>query len=46
MEPGDILQVFWELERKPRLSVVEDDNDVGNLLEPRSLSTKQLDVLA
>src|SRR5512146_1503595 len=24
---------FWELKRKPRLLVVEDDNDVGNLLK-------------
>lgn len=46
MEPGDILPVFWELERKPRLFVVEDDNDVGNLLKPGILSTKQLDALA
>lgn len=28
-----ILPEFWELERKPRLLVVEDDNDVGNLLK-------------
>lgn len=24
---------FWELKRKPRLLVVEDDNDIGNLLK-------------
>ncbi len=24
---------FWELDRKPRLLVVEDDNDIGNLLK-------------
>jgi DNA-binding response OmpR family regulator len=33
MEPGGVLPEFWELERKPRLLVVEDDNDVGNLLK-------------
>lgn len=33
MEPGGDLPEFWELERKPRLLVVEDDNDVGNLLK-------------
>ena len=33
MEPGSVLPEFWELERKPRLLVVEDDNDVGNLLK-------------
>ena len=32
MEPGGVLPDFWELKRKPRLLVVEDDNDVGNLL--------------
>lgn len=33
MEPkGDLLE-FWELKRKPRLLVVEDDNDIGNLLK-------------
>jgi CheY-like chemotaxis protein len=33
MEPGSVIPDFWELERKPRLLVVEDDNDVGNLLK-------------
>ena len=33
MEPGGVLPHFWELKRKPRLLVVEDDNDVGNLLK-------------
>jgi CheY-like chemotaxis protein len=32
MEPGGVLPEFWELKRKPRLLVVEDDNDIGNLL--------------
>src|SRR5258706_14392122 len=33
MEPGGVMPDFWELKRKPRLLVVEDDNDVGNLLK-------------
>jgi DNA-binding response OmpR family regulator len=33
MEPGGAVPEFWELKRKPRLLVVEDDNDVGNLLK-------------
>ncbi|HKG53891.1 MAG TPA: response regulator [Anaerolineales bacterium] len=33
MEPGGVIPKFWELKRKPRLLVVEDDNDVGNLLK-------------
>lgn len=33
MEPGDVMPEFWELKRKPRLLVVEDDNDIGNLLK-------------
>jgi len=33
MEPGDVMLEFWELKRKPRLLVVEDDNDIGNLLK-------------
>jgi CheY-like chemotaxis protein len=33
MEPVGALPDFWELNRKPRLLVVEDDNDVGNLLK-------------
>ena len=33
MEPGAVMPDFWELNRKPRLLVVEDDNDVGNLLK-------------
>jgi len=33
MEPGGSLPEFWELKRKPRLLVVEDDNDIGNLLK-------------
>jgi len=33
MEPGGILLDFWELKRKPRLLVVEDENDIGNLLK-------------
>jgi len=33
MEPGSARPDFWELDRKPRLLVVEDDNDVGNLLK-------------
>jgi CheY-like chemotaxis protein len=27
------MEEFWELNRKPRLLVVEDDNDIGNLLK-------------
>jgi CheY-like chemotaxis protein len=33
MEPVGAMPDFWELNRKPRLLVVEDDNDVGNLLK-------------
>lgn len=33
MEPVGAVPDFWELNRKPRLLVVEDDNDVGNLLK-------------
>ena len=33
MEPGGVISEFWELKRKPRLLVVEDDNDIGNLLK-------------
>ena len=33
MEPGGAVPEFWELERRPRLLVVEDDNDIGNLLK-------------
>ena len=33
MKREGILPEFWELKRKPRLLVVEDDNDVGNLLK-------------
>jgi CheY-like chemotaxis protein len=33
MEPGGAVPEFWELKRMPRLLVVEDDNDVGNLLK-------------
>lgn len=33
MELGSPMPDFWELERKPRLLVVEDDNDIGNLLK-------------
>jgi DNA-binding response OmpR family regulator len=33
MEPGGVLPHFWDLKRKPRLLVVEDDNDIGNLLK-------------
>jgi CheY-like chemotaxis protein len=30
--PGGMPE-FWELERKPRLLVVEDENDIGNMLK-------------
>ncbi|HEU0294228.1 MAG TPA: TIR domain-containing protein [Anaerolineales bacterium] len=33
MEPGGLKPDFWELDRKPRLLAVEDDNDIGNLLK-------------
>jgi DNA-binding response OmpR family regulator len=33
MEPTGFGPDFWELTRKPRLLVVEDDNDIGNLLK-------------
>jgi len=33
MELGGAIPEFWELKRKPRLLVVEDDNDIGNLLK-------------
>jgi DNA-binding response OmpR family regulator len=33
MEAEELFPEFWELERKPRLLVVEDDNDIGNLLK-------------
>jgi CheY-like chemotaxis protein len=33
MKPKSDLLEFWELKRKPRLLVVEDDNDIGNLLK-------------
>ena len=33
MELTGGLPTFWELERKPRLLVVEDDNDIGNMLK-------------
>jgi CheY-like chemotaxis protein len=32
-EPGSLLPEFWDLKRKPRLLVVEDENDIGNLLK-------------
>ena len=33
IEPGGPVPEFWEFRRKPRLLVVEDDNDIGNLLK-------------
>lgn len=33
MEPAGRIPEFWEFKRKPRLLVVEDDNDIGNLLK-------------
>jgi len=33
MEPEEVLPELWQLKRKPRLLVVEDDNDIGNLLK-------------
>lgn len=33
MQPRSGKPSFWEVNRKPRLLVVEDDNDVGNLLK-------------
>jgi len=33
MEFGSTKPDFWELQRKPRLLVVEDDNDIGTLLK-------------
>lgn len=33
MQPRGTKPDFWELERKPRLLVVEDDHDIGDLLK-------------
>ena len=33
IQPEGFKPDFWQLNRKPRLLVVEDDNDIGNLLK-------------
>ena len=42
MEPTGFGPDFWELTRKPRLLVVEDDNDIGNLL--KAIDVRQVDI--